>query len=223
MCATETPLGGQDERSLTAHMNTESYGWTREAPASNTYLLPAITRLLRGLRPRTLLDLGCGNGALLSGLRLTAAVRVGCDADLGGIENARSADPGAQYLHVPVNRLVDPLPGGPFDAIVSTEVVEHLYCPDDLFRAARAQSAPNGHLIVSTPYHGWLKNAAIALTGHWDSHHTALWNGGHIKFWSPKTLTALGARNGWRRVGFRGVGRLPFLWKSMILVFRLAS
>jgi hypothetical protein len=52
----------------------------------------------------------------------------------------------------------------------------------------------------------------------WDHHHSPLWRGGHIKFWSEKTLTQLLSRNGFKVIGFYGVGRVPYLLKSMILV-----
>jgi hypothetical protein len=37
---------------------------------------------------------------------------------------------------------------------------------------------------VSTPYHGYHKNLGLALSGKMDAHFTALWEGGHIKFFS---------------------------------------
>ena len=43
---------------------------------------------------------------------------------------------------------------------------------------------PGGTAIVSTPYHGYWKNLAMALSGKLDAHFTALWDHGHIKFWS---------------------------------------
>ena len=77
-----------------------------------------------------------------------------------------------------------------------------------------------GHLIVTTPYHGYLKNLSLALLDRWDSHHAPLWEGGHIKFWSRATLTELLERGGFRVAGFSGAGRIPPLWKSMVLVAR---
>jgi 2-polyprenyl-6-hydroxyphenyl methylase/3-demethylubiquinone-9 3-methyltransferase len=53
-----------------------------------------------------------------------------------------------------------------------------------------------------------------------DAHFTALWDYGHIKFWSQRTLTILLQEAGFRMVRFQGVGRVPFLWKSMIIVAR---
>ena len=76
---------------------------------------------------------------------------------------------------------------------------------------------PGGTLILSTPYHGYLKNFVLAATGGLDAHFTALWDGGHIKFWSYKTLTALLKEAQFEGFHFAGAGRLPWLWKSMVI------
>jgi hypothetical protein len=47
-----------------------------------------------------------------------------------------------------------------------------------------------------------------------------LWHGGHIKFWSRNTLSLLLQESGFEVVAFSGVGRFPYLWKSMVLVAR---
>lgn len=107
-----------------------------------------------------------------------------------------------------------------FDAAISTEVVEHLFAPHLLPRFAREALRPAGYLIVSTPYHGYVKNLVLSMLDKWDFHHGPLWHGGHIKFWSRRTLSLLLEQNGFKVVEFHGVGRLPFLWKSMILVAR---
>lgn len=51
-----------------------------------------------------------------------------------------------------------------------------------------------------------------------DSHFTALWDHGHIKFWSIPTLTQLMRETGFTNIQFRRVGRVPALAKSMIAV-----
>ena len=106
----------------------------------------------------------------------------------------------------------------PFDAVISTEVIEHLLYPLELLRFARPTLAKGGHLILSTPYHGYVKNVAISLAGRWDFHHHPNRDGGHVKFFSPATLKALLVAEGYHVVGWRGVGRIPYLWKSMIVV-----
>jgi hypothetical protein len=50
-----------------------------------------------------------------------------------------------------------------------------------------------------------------------DNHYSALWDGGHIKFWSRSTLTTLLQEHGFRVIRFEGAGRVPLLWKSMIV------
>jgi len=71
-------------------------------------------------------------------------------------------------------------------------------------------------LILSTPYHGWLKNTLISVTGQWDKHHTSDCTGGHIKFFSQDSLTKLLFANGFGNIKFMNAGRMPYLWKSMI-------
>jgi 2-polyprenyl-6-hydroxyphenyl methylase/3-demethylubiquinone-9 3-methyltransferase len=53
-----------------------------------------------------------------------------------------------------------------------------------------------------------------------DKHFTALWDHGHIKFWSMKTLSQLLEEAGFVDVRFVRVGRVPALAKSMIAVAR---
>ena len=77
-----------------------------------------------------------------------------------------------------------------------------------------------GTAILSTPYHGYWKNLALALTGRMDQHFTALWDHGHIKFWSMDTLGELLWEAGFVDVRFERVGRIPPLAKSMIAIAR---
>jgi 2-polyprenyl-3-methyl-5-hydroxy-6-metoxy-1,4-benzoquinol methylase len=180
---------------------------------------PSVIRQLKRVRAKRVLDLGCGNGRLCKELANEGFEAVGIDADARGIEIARKEHA------VPFYRIsLDEDPLGllelekPFDAVVSTEVVEHLYSPHRLPQFAGAVLKPEGHLVISTPYHGYIKNLALSIFDGWDKHFTALWHGGHIKFWSAKTLSILLETNGFLVEEFEGVGRAPLLWKSMVLV-----
>jgi hypothetical protein len=51
-----------------------------------------------------------------------------------------------------------------------------------------------------------------------DSHFTALWPGGHIKFFSIQTLGQLLKDAGAKKIQFLRVGRVPALAKSMIAI-----
>lgn len=121
-------------------------------------------------------------------------------------------------LDVVLGKLPIELENKQFCAVISTEVIEHLYDPRSFVLFARKiLSRTGGEFIVSTPYHGYLKNLGLALTGKLDKHFTALWHGGHIKFFSRKTLVKLVEDEGFKVIDFSGAGRLPFLWKSMLV------
>src|SRR5450759_4273537 len=86
---------------------------------------------------------------------------------------------------------LDALAEAPFDAVVSTELIEHLYDPSAFTRGCWHALRPGGVFVCSTPYHGYLKNLSLALTNRFDRHFDPLWLGGHIKHWSHATLTRL--------------------------------
>ena len=100
--------------------------------------------------------------------------------------------------------------------VISLEVVEHVYFPRKFAKTVYDLLEPEGIAIISTPYHGYWKNVALALSGKMDAHFTALWDHGHIKFWSPKTLESLLREAGFKDILFKRVGRIPTLAKSMI-------
>jgi hypothetical protein len=70
---------------------------------------------------------------------------------------------------------------------------------------------------LTTPYHGYLKNLLLAVTGKLDRHFTVLWDHGHIKFWSHKTMHEILTETGFTNIKFGGAGRIPWLWKSMVV------
>jgi 2-polyprenyl-6-hydroxyphenyl methylase/3-demethylubiquinone-9 3-methyltransferase len=113
--------------------------------------------------------------------------------------------------------LLSDLNESPFDLVVSTEVVEHLYAPRDYMRGIIEALKPGGRFVCSTPYHGYLKNLMLAVAGKWDSHASPLWDGGHIKLWSRNTLFSLFSETGFTELAFAGDGRFPWLWKSMLV------
>ena len=195
------------------------YGYrSAEAPHSADYLTSHIVTACRALSAKRVLDLGCGNGALCNALSATGMEVVGCDPSEDGVAIARRAYPTIPFHALGVYDDPGVLGDEPFDVVVSTEVIEHLFLPRCLPRFASRVLRPDGHLIVSTPYHGYLKNLALAVCGKFDPHFTALWDGGHIKFWSRDTLSRLLSDEGFAVTRFVGAGRLPYLWKSMILI-----
>ncbi len=196
------------------------YRFGPEAPPSHSYLQAPVLKALLARNIRTVLDIGCGNGALAKAMADAGLAVAGIDPSESGIANARKLLPAARFVRAEVGGDPAQIPGGEFDAVVSTEVIEHLFLPRQLLDLAFARLRPGGFLLVTTPYHGYLKNLALALFNRWDSHWSPQWDGGHVKFWSRRTLADFLRHAGFEQVEFQGVGRLPFLWKSMLLIAR---
>jgi len=198
----------------------ENYGWeSATAESSHSYLLPPVLKAFGKYDVKSLLDIGTGNGATLpiwisKGLKVSAL-----EPDVEGFGYA-SKHSQADVRQLGVGESLPTEWQGAFDAAVSLEVIEHLFNPHHLVATAKEALRKNGIIIISTPYHGYIKNLALAVANKWDFHHHPARIGGHIKFWSRETLNNLFINAGFEEVSFHGAGRLPFLWKSMIIIFR---
>lgn len=201
----------------------KDYGFTTGAPAHTfSYLLPSLLRMLDKTENKLILDLGCGNGYLVNYLLKQGYNIYGTDASKEGIAVAKKESPNRFFVQdLSTAALPIELQRLHFDTIISTEVIEHLYNPDGFIDFCKKTLLPNGELIISTPYHGYLKNLLLSIFNKWDSHHDPTWRGGHIKFWSKKTLGKLLMDKGFKVVTFKGCGRAPYFWKSMIIKAKL--
>lgn len=192
---------------------------TAGSNASHEYLAPVLRTLLREVpREASVLDLPCGNGFLTAVAAAAGRKVVVVDLSVSGLALARECYPGILFLEGDVCGDLPPeLQRESFDVVTCFEVIEHVYAPRALLANCRRALKPGGMLILSTPCHGYWKNLALAVTGKLDNHFTALWDGGHIKFWSRRTLFRLLDETGFRAHESYGVSRVPYLWKSMIV------
>src|SRR5689334_15770154 len=201
---------------MTAPAYTE-FEWQAEGAgngASGEKLTRVFVELVKNLDSvHSICDLGCGNGHISGRLAAFGYHVTGVDGSMSGIQIARRAYPGVEFVHALIDR---DLNLGQFDLVISSDVIEHLYRPSDLLEAAVSQLKLNGQLLLGTPYHGYLKNLVLAATGKMDAHFSALHDGGHIKFFSVNTLSRLMRTHGFDDLSFTFYGRAPWLWKNMI-------
>ncbi len=191
---------------------------------AHSYIMPKLLQLLNieaqhNGGHKQVFDLGCGNGSVAARLTDEGFQVTGVDPSEQGILCANRDFP---KINLKVGSAYDDLAGiyGQFDIVTSLEVVEHVYAPRDYARSAFNLLKPGGLAIISTPYNGYLKNLVIAVLGGFDRHATALWDHGHIKFWSVHTLSRLLTEAGFGPIDFEFVGRIRPLAKSMIALAR---
>jgi len=192
------------------------FEWRTEAAAngvSGEKLTEVFVRLVQRLDGvQSICDLGCGNGHIAGRLASLGYEVTGIDASRSGIAIAQRSYPNVKFIEALINRDLT----GTFDLVLSSDVIEHLYRPSDLLEAAFSLLKPSGHVVIGTPYHGYLKNLALALSGRMDAHFSALHDGGHIKFFSVDSLSKLMASHSFTDLNFTYYGRAPWLWKNMI-------
>jgi 2-polyprenyl-3-methyl-5-hydroxy-6-metoxy-1,4-benzoquinol methylase len=195
------------------------YGWSGTAgTCAAPYLVPGIlSRLAQDGAGARVLDVGCGNGHLAGHLLRRNYDVTGVDLSEEGIATARAAYPEGRFeLQSAESDHLAALGGEPFDVVISTEVIEHLYSPASFARACYAALRPGGLLLVTTPDHNWLKNVLIAATGRFDNHVNPNFEGGHIKFFSRGSLGRLLTEAGFVSCEFAGLGRVPLIAKSLL-------
>jgi SAM-dependent methyltransferase len=213
-------------RSRETHFKRSSaeYLWENASPTSDhAMLFSGVDGYLKGLPAgASVADLGCGNGSFLSRFRGRGWTLVGIDLSTSGIAIARRQWPDIRFEVADATADLASLGYGTFDAVISTDVVEHVFLPRLFAANCFRLLKPGGTIVISTPYHGYGKNLGIALANEWDRHHDPLWDYGHIKFWSVPTLSELLFESGFQDLEWRGVGRFPFFWNEMVIRARVS-
>ncbi|MFN9659616.1 MAG: class I SAM-dependent methyltransferase [Cyanobacteriota bacterium] len=151
------------------------YGWNDGIPHTQSYVGTEICKFIQTKKPASICDIGCGNGALLKSISELGNFELyGIEADSEGSKIASAQCPGAKIINISTES-DPPAELSNIELVVSTEVIEHLFRPASLLNFAQKILAPSGRIIISTPYHGYIKNLAISLSNSWDQHCTVNW------------------------------------------------
>jgi 2-polyprenyl-3-methyl-5-hydroxy-6-metoxy-1,4-benzoquinol methylase len=183
-------------------------------------MISASAKRVEGKKVR-ILDIGCGNGSLSNLIAQQGYEVVGVEESESGVRIAQQSYPDCKFIAASIYDFPYQQLENSFDIIISTEVIEHLPYPRELAKVAKRCLKNDGAVILTTPYHGYFKNLVLAITGKLDKHFTVLWDGGHIKFFSVKTLSTLLLEQGFTDLQFKFAGRYPLLWKSMLVSGKL--
>lgn len=174
-----------------------------------------ITALVRG-RGLKVLDVGCGRGATLAGLKRSgqAALAVGVEI------NPEAAGEAGRLLDEVIVGNIENLelkyPGGYFDLIIMADVLEHLADPWGALRKLKKYLAPDGMVIASLPNFrefGTLRR--ILFHGDFQYTEAGTLDRTHLRFFCKKNMVEL-FREGFEITEIKTV---PELLKGEVALF----
>ncbi|HUN78522.1 MAG TPA: class I SAM-dependent methyltransferase [Solirubrobacteraceae bacterium] len=168
-----------------------------------------LDELFRAADPRSLLDVGCGEGVLAQRFARQMPERrvVGIDLEEESIQAgwAQHAAPNLRYMTMRAESL--PFAENEFDAASAIEVLEHV--PDPAHTLGEMARCAQRHLLVSVPREPLWRGLNMARGAYWRELGNTP---GHVNHWSRRAFVALLGR-----YGTVVEARSPFPW-TMLLV-----
>jgi 2-polyprenyl-3-methyl-5-hydroxy-6-metoxy-1,4-benzoquinol methylase len=153
----------------------------------------SLADLMRQASPRSVLDVGCGEGVLTHrwAQELAPSRVVGIDLEDPSIqaEWAKRRAPNLEYRIMKAENL--PFADGEFDVATAIEVLEHV--PDPEHTVSEMARVASGHLLVSVPREPLWRALNMARGAYLrDLGNTP----GHLNHWSKRSFVALLSRHG---------------------------
>lgn len=164
---------------------------------------------------RSILDAGCGDGWWTAELHKLGFQVVGMDISGRALQVASRRYPHLDFKRFPLDRGGWPFSADQFDAVFASEVVEHVYDLGTMFAEMNRVLRRGGLLIITTPYHGLIKNLLIVLFA-FERHFDV--EGAHIRFFTVRSCHAILEKYGFEVRKVRYYGRVRPISKGMFIV-----
>jgi len=164
------------------------------------------------------LDLGCGDGAFGAALLDAGAHVVGVDVSRTAVDRARERAPGLDARVIEEDAPL-PLAEDAFDVVWAGEILEHALDTALLVSEIRRVLRFGGTLLVTTPAHGGLRTALLALRPRAFAEEFDP-RADHLRFYTTRTLREVLQDAGFPEVELRATGGPPLLRRALHAVAR---
>ncbi len=197
---------------------SDGFSWRDPTTSEKQRLCMVALKALGVPSSVKLLDFGCGSGVFSDFFHSRGYNTTGVDISETVIKRNRERFPQVNFHCVRGDQGL-PYPDGMYGAIFCSEVIEHVYDVQFIFSEFSRLLRPGGLLILTTPYHGKIKNVIIALF-YFERHFDPTWQ--HIRFWTKKSLSQVCSAHGLKPVLWTYVGRFWPVPKSFFVVCKKA-
>ncbi len=151
-----------------------------------------VEALVEQCAPRTILDVGCGEGLIGSYLRQRGGSSghryVGADRNWQALRVAARLNPDTAFFCADITSLG--FRRGSFELVLCLEVLEHI--PDPAVALAELRRVTSRYCLISVPHEPFFRLATFLRGKHlreWGNHPE------HVQHWGPRSFRALLSRS----------------------------
>lgn len=147
---------------------------------------PVLKKIIPVRSGQNILDFGCGTGKIMQKMREMSPKNkfIGIDVSETAIEIAKEKHPWAKFYPVQDGERF-PFKNNHFNLILAADVIEHVYNTKHTLSELHRVLKKDGKILITTPYHGFLKNLIIIATSFEKIFDPM---GAHIRFYTKKSL-----------------------------------
>ena len=175
--------------------------------SSNGFMKPKEDKYYDNTRPdvqqminpgsRTILDVGCGSGAL------AAELKNKLNAEVWGIEyNDEAAGIANEKLDNVISGkaedAISELPDNYFDTIIFADVLEHLVDPYNVLVKIKTKLTTNGEIVTSIPNVRHWSVVKQLLEGKWEYQEYGIMDSTHLRFFTRQSLFEMFDKAGYK-------------------------
>lgn len=170
-------------------------------------------------KPISILDIGCGEGTFGKILKDTLNQKLlitGCDVSNTALKEASIYYDNVFQIDIDTEKIVTKIQyKQKFDYIVISEVLEHLFTPENILKQCHKYLKHDGYLITSIPNIAWYKYRIDMLKGYFPKNYL-LYPGEHIQNFTLHSFYKLLKENGFYPTKIDGQFLFPNFFRPAI-------